>query len=545
IVGESGSGKSLTAKALMGLLPPTADISRGKALFRGPNGLADIAEMDAPALQMLRGKQIAMIFQEPMSSLSPFHTIGAQVQEALRLHFGTGGRRARERVLQEFEHVGFPNPIRAYNAYPFELSGGLRQRAMIAMAMICRPQILIADEPTTALDVSTQAVILELIDRLRAETGMSVLLITHDLGIVANSARFVTVFNKGRVMEAGETADILTSPEHPYTQRLIAAAPTLDATLATKRDTGPDPVPGRPNAPDLILWGHDIEKTYESRSGGIWNKQETIHALTGVDFRLPRGKTLALVGESGSGKTTLAKIAMHAETADPGATILYDPGDGSCGGKGPVSVTELEGAELRAFRRQVQMVFQDPFASLSPRMTVHDILCEPLEIHAVDIPELTKPKERTQRAAALLRRVGLPEEALQRFPHAFSGGQRQRISIARALALEPRLLICDEPTSALDVSVQAQVLDLLETLQSEMGLSYLFISHDLAVVARLADEIAVMCRGTVVERAPTERLFKAPQHPYTQALMAAVPEPDPTKLLDIATVAKGAGAEPE
>ena len=531
IVGESGSGKSLTAKALMGLLPETARIDQGQAILNDGGETRDLFQLDGRRMRAVRGDRIAMIFQEPMSSLSPFHTIGQQVEEVLEIHEGESGKAAKAKCLEQFKRVGFPSPERAYDAYPFELSGGLRQRAMIAMAMICRPKILVADEPTTALDVSTQALILDLIDQLREDSQMSVLLITHDLGVVANAAHYVTVMSKGRVVEAGATADVLSDPQHLYTKRLIAAAPHIEASLSLEKSGFA--------YEDLIFEAKDLRKTYVSRKGGFWAPPQQIPALRGVDMRIPRGKTVALVGESGSGKSTVAKIAMRQEAPDPGGSLSYNPGDG------PQDLANLTSEQLSSFRRQGQIVFQDPYASLSPRMTVQDILTEPMLIHQEEIPEFKSRSARIDRARALMRKVSLPDEMLGRFPHAFSGGQRQRISIARALALEPKLLICDEPTSALDVSVQAQVLDLLEDLRSELGLSYLFISHDLAVVARLADEIAVMCRGVIVEQATTEKLFAAPEHPYTQALIAAAPEPDIDKPLDLAKIAAGAGAEPE
>ena len=561
IVGESGSGKSLTAKSLMGLLPDNAVISRGQAMFYdeiaaqfdGEDGAIDLFKLPPHHMRQVQGGRIAMIFQEPMSSLSPFHTIGQQVEEALRLHERVRGRTVKSRCLEVFKEVGFPDPKRAYDAYPFELSGGLRQRAMIAMAMVCRPAVLLADEPTTALDVSTQALILDLINRLRAETGLSVVLITHDLGVVANAADKVVVMCKGEVVESGRAAEVLEAPGHAYTRRLLAAAPKItDGLNSARQAAAPKPLPQNMfrtsidsphedfQEPDFILSGSGIKKTYVTRKGPIWAPPLEIPALVGVDFALPRGKTLALVGESGSGKTTLAKIAMRAEAADPGAQLFYQGA-----GEDKQDLMAMDGDALRAFRREAQIVFQDPYASLSPRMTVQDIITEPLLVHRAALPDYRTHAARRDRAVDLIRRVGLDETALGRFPHAFSGGQRQRISIARALALAPKLLVCDEPTSALDVSVQAQVLDLLEELQEEFGLSYLFISHDLAVVARLADEIAVMCRGAIVEQAPTKRLFEAPTHPYTQALIAAAPEPDPSKPLDLAKIAAGAGAEPE
>lgn len=549
IVGESGSGKSLTAKAAMGLLPEGADVTRGRVMFYDPapggkrarvasrEGI-DLLALAPRKIRRIQGGRIAMIFQEPMSSLSPFHTIGQQVAEALRLHERVSGRAIKRRCLEAFTAVGFPSPARAFDAYPFELSGGLRQRAMIAMAMVCRPAILVADEPTTALDVSTQALILDLIRRLQEETGLSVMLITHDLGVVANAAHYAVVMAKGRVVEAGAVRDVLSDPRHSYTQRLIAAAPKIaDVAFQPAAAVGQDGDP----AEDVILSLRSVSKTYLSRKGPVWAAPEPIRAVIGVDLDIRRGKTLAIVGESGSGKTTVAKIAMLAATPDRGAEMLYRPEPGAP----PRDIAKLSGEGLRAFRREAQIVFQDPYASLSPRMTVQDILTEPLLVHQAALPEYRSAAARRARAVALIRRVGLDETVLGRFPHAFSGGQRQRIAIARALALGPKLLVCDEPTSALDVSVQAQVLDLLEELRDELGLSYLFISHDLAVVARLADEIAVMCRGAVVERAPAERLFAHPAHPYTQALIAAAPEPDPDQRLDLAAISAGAGAAPE
>ena len=526
LVGESGSGKTVTGRALMGLLPDNARVTRGQINYQIGEKVEDLTKASKQRMRALRGCEIGMIFQEPMSSLSPFHTIGAQVKEGLLLHGERDERSARDRCIETFEKVGFPDPRRAYDAYPFELSGGMRQRAMIAMATICRPAILIADEPTTALDVTTQALILDLIQKRQEETGMAVLLITHDLGVVSNIADHITVLRKGRVMEAGNARELLTQPRHPYLKKLIDAAPDVDVAAAANP----------PLSNDLIIEARNISKTFVSRGRGLFGVgSEKIPALRDVDLTIPRGKTVALVGESGSGKSTLANVVLNATKPDPGATITYRNDKGEV-----MNVPELSGAALFKFRREVQIVFQDPYASLSPRMTVQDILDEPLTIH-----DICDPKERRERSIMMLRRVGLDETHLGRFPHAFSGGQRQRISIARALMLEPKLLICDEPTSALDVSVQAQVLDLLDQLREEFNLSYLFISHDLAVVSRLADEIAVMCRGAIVEQAPARQLFENPSHPYTQALMAAAPDPHPDHKLDLNAIALGAGAKPE
>jgi len=528
LVGESGSGKSVTCRTIMGLLAPTAQVTRGAIHYRcnvGDGGTEDLLRVRQSRMRAIRGDGIAMIFQEPMSSLSPFHTIGAQVAEMLTLHSAADDRSRRERVIEAFEGVGFADPARTFDAYPFELSGGMRQRAMIAMATICVPNLLIADEPTTALDVTTQAMILDLIQKRQAETGMSVLLVTHDLGVVANVADYITVMRKGEVMEAGPAHDLLTAPRHPYLKRLIAAAPAIDT----------DGAPAHRPQTDLIVKAENVSKTYRSRGRGLFGMgSEDIHALRDVNLSIPRGGTLALVGESGSGKSTLARIIMRDETPDAGSRVTYDMGDG------PFATQDLNHKALMQFRQDVQIVFQDPYSSLSPRMTVQDILAEPLKVH-----DICNRAERRERSVAMMRRVGLSEDHLSRFPHAFSGGQRQRIAIARALALSPKLLICDEPTSALDVSVQAQVLDLLSDLREEMGLSYLFISHDLAVVSHLADEIAVMCRGAVVEQAPAKVLFEEPRHPYTKALMAAAPDPHPDHRLDLNAIALGAGARPE
>jgi peptide/nickel transport system ATP-binding protein len=523
LVGESGSGKTLTGKALLGILPRGARVSAGRAVLDDGAGAVDLLALDERAMRAIRGDRVAMIFQEPMSSLSPLHTVGAQVLEALELHADVSGAAAEARCLETFAEVGFPDPERAYACYPFELSGGLRQRAMIAMAMVCRPALLIADEPTTALDVTTQATVLDLIRRLQRETGMSVILVTHDLGVVANAADTVAVLRKGRLVESGPVAAVIETPGHAYTRNLVAASPH-----------GVPPSAPRGEGRDPIVFMRGVSKTYPGRALGLGRMAQPVRACVDVALTLERGETLAVVGESGSGKSTVARLLLRAEPADPGADIRFRGRDGV-----EIDVEALSGAALKRFRRRAQMVFQDPFSSLSPRMTVRDILTEPLRVHGIG----TAPEQR-ERAADLMERVGLSADHLQRFPHAFSGGQRQRISIARALALGPELLVCDEPTSALDVSVQAQVLELLREVQDEARLSYLFISHDLAVVAALADHVAVMRRGRVIEAAPTARMFEAPRHPYTRALMAASPEADMSRKLDLQLVALGAG-EPD
>ncbi|MEM7743315.1 MAG: ABC transporter ATP-binding protein [Pseudomonadota bacterium] len=524
LVGESGSGKTLTGKSLMRLLPRAAHIAGGRALFDQGGEVLDLLALSDARMRNLRGERVSMIFQEPMSALSPLHRVGAQVAEVLRVHGCPPGKREKDVVLAMFEEVGFPSPERAWSAYPFELSGGLRQRAVIAMAMVANPALVIADEPTTALDVTTQAMVLDTLNRMRREHGTAVILITHDLGVVANMADHVVVLRKGRVVEAGSAREVLTAPGHDYTRTLIEAAPTVphEITCYVK--------PQR----DVILRAQDLAKTYPGRRRTFGGNDAPVQALADFNLELERGKTVAIVGESGSGKSTVANLVLRAERPDPGARIEFKGRDGVVR-----DIPTLTGDALTRFRRAAQMVFQDPYAALSPRMSVQDILTEPLKIHGIGTRA-----ERLDRAATLLERVGLSAAHLGRFPHAFSGGQRQRIAIARALALQPELLVCDEPTSALDVSVQKEVLHLLAELQTDLGLSYLFISHDLAVVATLADRVLVMRRGRVVEEGSADCVFNDPRHPYTRALIAASPEPDMDAQLDLKAVAAGAG-EPE
>lgn len=523
LVGESGSGKTLTCRAALRILPKSAQIRNGSIILGGRTGGVDVTGLRERALRKIRGDAVTMIFQEPMRSLSPLHKIGNQVSEVLWIHKGLRERDAKRKVLDCFERVGFPDPERAYRSYPFELSGGMRQRAMIAMAMVSEPDLLIADEPTTALDVTTQAQVLGLIKDLQAETGMGLILVTHDLGVVANMAEQVVVMHKGLVMESGAAELVLTAPAHSYTKRLFDAAPTI-----------PDPQPQpEPNAdPDLIMWARGVNKTFTLKSGSRWSPDKLVHAARGVDLDIPRGKTLAVVGESGSGKTTAARIALGAEKPDEGSEIWFKPHRDSA----PVAIHSMTRDAKIAFQKQAQMVFQDPFSSLSPRMRIVDTLTEPLDIHGIG-----SKTERLAKAERMIRQVGLSPDMLGRYPHAFSGGQRQRLSIARALMLDPTLLVLDEPTSALDVSVQDQILDLLENIRDRMGLSYLFISHDLAVVARIADEVAVMRQGLIVEQAAPDVLFHDPQHPYTKALIAAQPVPDINRPVDLKLVAEGAG----
>jgi len=550
LVGESGSGKSVTAQAMMGILPSTARITGGRILFAEPGVAAppvDVTKLarDGRRMRRIRGRHISMIFQEPMVSLSPLHTIGDQVSEALFLHRHVSRRAGMQRTAAMLGLVGFPDPDRALRSYPFELSGGLRQRAMIAMALICGPSLLIADEPTTALDVTVQAQILALINDLQAELGMAVMIITHDLGVVANVADEVVVLYEGRVVEQGTIEALFEKPGHPYLKALLRAVPhfdmqpgeRLESIRAVDYQTGPlieknEPWPA--DASDVLLDVRHVSKSFATKASGLFQRRagKTIRAVDDVSFAIRRGTCLGLVGESGCGKTTLSKIVMRAIEADAGDIRYHDRGR-------TLDVVHASEPELLEFRRRVQYIFQDPFSSLNPRMTVFDILREPLVIHGIGDADY-----RAAMAKELMRLVGLDPRLLNRYPHSFSGGQRQRIGIARALALKPDLVLCDEPVSALDVSIQAQVLNLLKDLQAELGLTYLFVSHNLAVVDYIADDIAVMCRGRIVEAAPRAALFREPLHPYTRGLLAAVPYPDIHRKLDLAAVLEGAARSP-
>jgi peptide/nickel transport system ATP-binding protein len=557
LVGESGSGKSITAYAIMGLLPQNARIAGGQILFRDPERpgtVLDLAVLDPACGEMraLRGGRISMIFQEPMTSLSPLHTIGDQIGEALRFHETCGSRDIRARTEALLRRVGFADPAHARDAYPFELSGGLRQRAMIAMALICRPVLLIADEPTTALDVTVQAQILKLIADLQQEFGMAVLIITHDLGVVANMAEEIVVMHQGRVVEAGTRDDIIGKPQHPYLKALLDAVPRFGlppgARLKPIHDAAGDPATTASpfttnsaaeaplaNTGGTILELRDLKKAFTRRKAAFALRAAAAEdpAVDGVSLAINAGECLGLVGESGSGKTTLAKLIMRATSPDEGSITYY-------GEHGPVDVLTLQGPTLAAYRRAVQYIFQDPYGALDPRMTVQEIVTEPLAIQGIGTRA-----ERLAAARDLLGHVGLDERSLNRYPHSFSGGQRQRIGIARALALRPRLLICDEPVSALDVGIQAQILNLLKDLQDALGLTYLFVTHNLAVVNYIADRIAVMCRGRIVELAPRDALFARPTHPYTRNLLAAIPDVSLDNRLDFARICDEACAEPD
>ena len=551
LVGESGSGKSVVSQSILRILPRNGRIVRGAIRFADPRGNGEVVDLvqlpaDGAAMRAIRGGRISIIFQEPMSSLSPLHTIGDQVGEALKLHRSVSAAEAKELTTDMLRLVGFPDPERAWRSYAFELSGGLRQRAMIAMALVCRPALLIADEPTTALDVTIQAQILKLIVELQAELGMAVLLITHDLGVVANVAEEIVVMYQGEIMESGTLDDIFRRAAHPYLRALLRAVPRFDMKAGERlvpiREIPPGdaphlmaqlpPWPAQATAP--LLECIDVKKSFGLRAGGMFRTGPGVRvtAVGGVSIKIARGECLGLVGESGCGKTTLSKILLRAFEPDSGEVIFNERGK-------LIDVLALEGEELKRFRRQVQFIFQDPFGSLNPRMTVYDIIAEPLVIHGLgDAPA------RRELVAELVTLVGLDPRHLRRYPHSFSGGQRQRIGIARALALRPELVICDEPVSALDVSIQAQILNLLMDLQKKLGLTYLFISHNLAVVDYIADRIAVMCAGRVVELAPRGVLFRNPGHPYTQALLAAVPAPDPSHRLDFDQLMEGRASDP-
>ncbi len=511
LVGESGSGKTVSAMSILRLLPENAMVHPASRVEYGGENLLTAS----PArLRALRGREISAVFQEPMSSLNPVLTVGEQVAEVLRLHRRMSARAALERAAELLAEVGIPEPRARLRSYPHELSGGQQQRVMIAMAIANEPKLLIADEPTTALDVTVQRQVLELIARLRERHRMSVLFISHDLGLVGELADDVVVMREGVVRESGAVERIFHAPQDPYTRALLACRPRLDARprrLPVIDDfmrgrSAPTAPLERPPAGAPVMQAKQLRKEFRLRTGLFASK--ALVAVSDVSFDVARGRTVGLVGESGSGKTTVALLALR----------LLDPSGGEARLDG-ADLTRLTAAQMLPFRRRIQIVFQNPYASLNPRRTIGRTLAEPMRIHGLASSE----SDRYERAGRLLERVGLPADAMQRYPHEFSGGQRQRIAIARALAVEPEVLVCDEPVSALDVSVQATVLNLLLDLQESLGLAYLFISHDLAVVKYMSDEVLVMRCGEVVERGTPEAIFASPQHEYTKKLIAAIP----------------------
>jgi len=532
IVGESGSGKSVTCSSLLGLIPqPPGRIEAGTALFDGTDLLACPPER----LRAIRGKRIAMIFQDPMTSLNPYLRISEQLIEPLLIHEGTSRRDAEARALAMLESVGIADAARRLHAYPHEFSGGMRQRVMIAMALITKPDLLIADEPTTALDVTVQAQILELLKKLQRETGMAILFITHDLAVVSGFCDRVQVMYAGRIVEAADTRTLFRSPQHPYTKALqrcipalqpkgreLYAIPGLPPDLSkpitesellarfAESPTPPDPatIATRPAFGDPMIQVQSLKTHFPLESGFVFKKQTgTVRAVDEVSFEVRQGEVLGLVGESGSGKSTLARTIMQLVPPTAGTVIL--------GGR---NLTASSTDELRTARRDLQMVFQDPFASLNPRLTVYATLAEPLLVHGV-VPS----DQVAARVSRLMEQVGLAPGYAGKYPHEFSGGQRQRIAIARALALEPKVIIADEPVSALDVSIQAQILNLLAGLVREMNLTMIFIAHDLSVVKHISDRIAVMYQGRIVEVGAALDIMERPQHPYTKTLIAAIP----------------------
>ena len=524
LVGESGSGKSVTAMSVMGLLPPrSARITGGSILLHEKGGISlDLIHCSEENLASLRGRRISMIFQEPMTSLNPLMTCGEQVAEGLRKHLRLGKVEAMDRVVSLFERVRLPDPAGMVHRYPHQLSGGQKQRVMIAMAMGCQPELLIADEPTTALDVTVQRTILELIRELQQESGMSVLFITHDLGVVSDVSDRVAVMFRGEIVESGISKDVLSLPKHPYTRALLACRPSLhepgtrlpvvadimqgvDETASQTEDFSKSDMiqPGLDGFEDILLKIQHLRVKYPGKGGAGSN-----YAIDGVDFNIMRGEFLGLVGESGCGKTTLGRTLLGLVSATEGR-ILHEGRD----------LLGLSADAWRSFRRNFQIIFQDPYGSLNPKMRIGEAIAEPMKIHHL----YESDEERMEHVVRLLEKVGLRPDHINRYPHEFSGGQRQRIGIARALALNPKFLILDESVSALDVSVQAQILNLLSDLRREFGFTALFISHDLTVVRHVCDRIIVMRKGRIIESGPAEQIYKQPQAEYTRDLIDAIP----------------------
>ncbi|SDA63191.1 MULTISPECIES: ABC transporter ATP-binding protein [unclassified Janthinobacterium] len=518
LVGESGSGKSVSSLAVMGLLPPDSTIIAPASSIHF--GGRDLLQLSIAERRNMCGKDISMIFQEPMSSLNPVFTVGFQIAEVLRQHMGMNRKQARARTLALLEEVGIPDPATKIDAYPSQMSGGQQQRVMIAMAIACEPKLLIADEPTTALDVTIQKQIMDLIAALQKKHQMSVLFITHDLGLVGEIADQVIVMRHGEVRETGEVRQVFEAPQDSYTKALLHCRPSLDErpwrlpVIADYMEGKAGPgvevkqrTRGYTPGDEPVLVVNKLSKSFYTREG-LFGKRE-FQAVKDVSFTLPRGKTLGVVGESGSGKTTVGLTLLRLHQATSGTAMFH--------GKDLIA---MPNKEYLPYKRRIQIIFQNPYASLNPRFTVGQILLEPMRIHDIGADD----KERIAKAYWLLDKVGLPEQAFHRYPHEFSGGQRQRIAIARCLTMQPEILVCDESVSALDVSVQAQVLNLLQDLQDEFGLSYIFISHDLSVVKYIADQVMVMHKGQVVELADSDELYRNPVHPYTRTLLSAIPK---------------------
>ncbi|BBP43557.1 ABC transporter ATP-binding protein [Thiosulfativibrio zosterae] len=496
LVGESGSGKSLTSLAIMRLLPDAIRVTQGNIQLNQ----SDLFSLPESKMQRIRGQQVAMIFQEPMTSLNPVMTVGEQVAEVLRLHLGLNQKTARAQVIALFDEVGIPSASERYDWYPHQLSGGQKQRVMIAMALACEPDLLIADEPTTALDVTIQAQVLQLLKKIRADRGLSILFITHDMGVVYEMADRVAVMQQGQIVEQAEKETFFANPKHPYTQKLL-------------NDAIPKRIFKEQTSAEKLLNIQDLTVYFPIKKGLFQRTVGFVKAVDGVCLSIPKGKTLALVGESGSGKSTIGQAILKLIDTTSGEVNYFNDAE-------PIDLAKLSERQMKPLRKKIQVIFQDPFSALNPRMTVGEIIREGMT--SLQVGPQDKASQNT-RIQSLLEQVGLLAEHMQRYPHEFSGGQRQRIGIARALAVEPELIICDEPTSALDVSVRAQVLSLLEDLQQTYQMSYLFITHDLSIIPAIAHEVAVMQAGKIVEQGPVEAIMKNPQHPYTQALLNSAP----------------------